>query len=437
MFGLAESPHQNRQPWTERVLGLWLAVCCALLASLAESPLFAGAPKAPRSTQYRAPNPKQPATYETGYRTQPIAAPRFQFASPNENLKPVRLDDLSQEESGWWKSFAVGPLSTWSLPSIFIEPESRLPLHLVSANREQPANWQEVVPPLCPDCYRELLRSQYNPASTNQSLQWPVVPQPDPLLAPPDRRNANEILEHIEADPDDLTRTLSFREDIGHAWYRLKDDIVGIMQPRNLAVLGMSAAGAIAIHQDLDGQVRDHTARHPRQWREGDEVLGVMGDVFVQGPVLVGLYFWSIKAQDDELHDVTTTLMSAYAINGVSAVLLKVIVNTDRPSTEVEDGRYGFPSFHAASSFAMASVLNEYYGWQVGVPAYLMAGLVGWTRIDARHHDLSDVMFGAAMGYVIGTSVARHHLTGDSRVTILPWTEPLNRAVGLQFEWRY
>ena len=69
-------------------------------------------------------------------------------------------------------------------------------------------------------------------------------------------------------------------------------------------------------------------------------------------------------------------------------------------------------------------MLDEYYGLQAGLPAYALAGLIGWSRLDERDHDLSDVVFGAALGFVIGKSVARDHLYGDSRVRLLPYVHP-------------
>jgi len=150
----------------------------------------------------------------------------------------------------------------------------------------------------------------------------------------------------------------------------------------------------------------------------------------VQIPAITGVYLWSVHTQDQQLHDFSTTLMSAYAITSVSTVLLKAAANTDRPNGE----QHGFPSYHASSSFAIASVLDEYYGYEVGIPAYTLAGLIGWSRIDQRHHDLSDVVFGAALGFVVGKAVAGHELRGDSRVRLLPWNDPANRSTGIQME---
>lgn len=38
-----------------------------------------------------------------------------------------------------------------------------------------------------------------------------------------------------------------------------------------------------------------------------------------------------------------------------------------------------------------------------------MTGIVDWSRIDQREHDLSDMFFGAARKFFIGRSVVAAH----------------------------
>lgn len=61
---------------------------------------------------------------------------------------------------------------------------------------------------------------------------------------------------------------------------------------------------------------------------------------------------------------------------------------------------FSFPSGHASVTFASAAVLQERLGWKAGVPAYAVATYVAASRIQARRHNLSDVVFGAAVGIV-------------------------------------
>jgi hypothetical protein len=214
-------------------------------------------------------------------------------------------------------------------------------------------------------------------------------------------------------------------------------DAKGIVRAENMLVLSAALAAAIGIRQDLDDEVREETAAHPDRWGNASRLLGHLGEAPVQVPLLALLWGTSIWTGDPELNGFTHTLISAYTINGLSVLAVKAITDTDRPDQDWNGGRWGFPSFHAASSFTLAAVVDEYYGWRAAVPAYTLAGLISWSRIDERDHDLSDVVFGAAMGWVIGKSVAGQHRRGDGRVILLPWSHPYERAQGVALEMQY
>lgn len=236
---------------------------------------------------------------------------------------------------------------------------------------------------------------------------------------------------------DGCVARLTFRDDARGFGGLLKDDFQGLLTWNNAAILAAAAGGAIAVRQELDGRVRDYTERHSHRWGNTSTTLGKFGDVPVQIPALAGIYGYSLWTQDAELHDFSSALISAYTITGVSTVLLKVAVNTERPTDEWNGGQYGFPSYHTASSFAIASVIDEYYGHRAGLPAYAFAGLIGWSRIDERDHDLSDVLFGSVLGYVIGKSVAGRHLRCDPNVRIFPYFHPTDGTPGVMWERRF
>lgn len=251
------------------------------------------------------------------------------------------------------------------------------------------------------------------------------------FLGPGILSESQSPLEHVAVSPI-WANELSLSNDLAAAWARLRDDTCAVLHPNNLLLLSLAGGGAIALRENADQQVRSYTARHPERWGEATAFLGELGYINVQIPVLLGTYFWSIHTQDEELHDFSSTIISAVTINGATTLIIKAAANTDRPDGDFNGGKFGFPSYHASSSFTIASVLDEYYGHRVGVPAYALAGMIAWSRIDSRDHDLSDVVFGSAMGFVIGKSISRHHLTGDSRVQILPWFEPIGGTSGLQ-----
>lgn len=220
----------------------------------------------------------------------------------------------------------------------------------------------------------------------------------------------------------------------GRMFDQLKDDAKGVANWNNAAILGVALGGSLALRGDVDNEVRRNVARHPERWGSFGQSIGEIGDGRYQFPVLLALYGYGAHQGKDELRDVSGTMLSALSITGLTTFSAKAIANTKRPSKEFNGGEYGFPSSHTSSTFSMAAVLDEYYGPRVGLPAYALAGIVGWTRIDGQDHDLSDVAFGAALGWVIGKSVARNNLCRDTRVNIIPYHHPTEATSGVMFD---
>lgn len=93
---------------------------------------------------------------------------------------------------------------------------------------------------------------------------------------------------------------------------------------------------------------------------------------------------------------------------------LKLIIDKERPNGESKNS---FPSGHTSIAFASASFIQKRYGWKFGIPAYLLAGYVGYSRIKAKKHDGWDVATGAVIG--VGMSYL--------------FTKPFNKNTKLQF----
>lgn len=74
---------------------------------------------------------------------------------------------------------------------------------------------------------------------------------------------------------------------------------------------------------------------------------------------------------------------------------LKLLIDKERPNGESLNS---FPSGHTSVSFASAAFIQKRYGWKYGVPAYVLAGYVGFSRIEANKHDEWDVLAGAIIG---------------------------------------
>jgi membrane-associated phospholipid phosphatase len=82
------------------------------------------------------------------------------------------------------------------------------------------------------------------------------------------------------------------------------------------------------------------------------------------------------------------------ALTGGLTTGLKVAVNEKRPN----GGSLSFPSGHASYSFAMAEFIRKRYGWEYGIPAYVAASFIGYSRVESNDHYTHDVVAGAFIG---------------------------------------
>jgi len=260
--------------------------------------------------------------------------------------------------------------------------------------------------------------------------QWSLAnPHTDDLGNPEPQEELNGLDWSTAAYPDERPLTL-FLNDVRNLPHDLWDDTKSIVTWKNALVLGAGAGLAVGLRQHTDHEAREYVKEHPLRWGAGSKIFRIPGDPQYQVPVLAGVYTYSLFRQDPEFHNFMRTTVSSYSIAALSTVALKGITNTRRPSDEFLDGRWGFPSGHVSTCFAVSATIDEYYGWPAALPAYVLSGLVGWSRIDQREHDVSDVVFGSLMGYVIGHSVARTRLNRDGQFQIEPWVDPLDRGGG-------
>jgi hypothetical protein len=111
--------------------------------------------------------------------------------------------------------------------------------------------------------------------------------------------------------------------------------------------------------------------------------------------------------------DHTELMITATAEAVLITTVAKYSIREKRPDSSNRDS---FPSGHTTSAFAFASVVGAEHGWAWGVPAYALAGFVGWSRINDNKHFLHDVLAGATVGTSTGLGVyyARERRRGKS-----------------------
>lgn len=104
---------------------------------------------------------------------------------------------------------------------------------------------------------------------------------------------------------------------------------------------------------------------------------------------------------------------------GIASQVITILAGRRRPVDHPSRGPFlgpieyfsdsnngSFVSGHAALSFAMATVVTrESRSYYLGVPAYLLASGVAYSRIHVERHWLSDVIGGSVLGYSVGILV--------------------------------
>src|SRR3954447_2252174 len=163
---------------------------------------------------------------------------------------------------------------------------------------------------------------------------------------------------------------------------------------------------------------------------------------FSGGFFLVGKITKNRHAQETGL-----LALEALAHAQVVAFGLKQITNRARPLENRENrgfwrGGDSFPSGHATSSFAVASVFAYEYREHIAVPitAYVLASAVSASRLSARRHWLSDIFVGGSTGFLLGRYVYRRHhdptLPGVPVVDrMIPQFGISHDAVALAWHW--
>jgi len=239
--------------------------------------------------------------------------------------------------------------------------------------------------------------------------------EPEWPAAPPASIEATSFGDILKSD---------LRETPRQVWSGTKHSFA---KPENLLILGAAFGADRIVRHNLDGRIRDDFRHDDTSLAETDDFGSIIGNPALHFGIAGAWYLGAVHERDASHHAMSKTMIEALAVNGLSTGLLKVSMNDRSPNGE----RYGWPSGHTSSSVCFAAVMQQYYGWKAGVPLYLLAGYSAATRLEDREHDLSDIVFGAALGWVVGHSVAKGELPEIGGFHVLPYGGP--GAGGLMF----
>lgn len=210
------------------------------------------------------------------------------------------------------------------------------------------------------------------------------------------------------------------------------DDFKAFPRRKSTWVILGVGAGMAALAHPADDNVNARLVGSKavsRFWAPGKFV----GAAYTQAAVSVGLYTIGRYAVPPAADGSRTNKWSHMGFDLLRAQIVsqafvqgaKYAIRRDRPTGEC----CSFPSGHATTAFAAASVVERHFGYRMSVPTLLVATYVATSRLHDNRHFLSDVIFGAALGTVTGWTVVGRH--GRSSYALKPVPVPGGVALEL------
>ena len=241
-----------------------------------------------------------------------------------------------------------------------------------------------------------------------QTTFTPQAPAPTANQAPSQAKPKEPVPAHARTGWSTLFRDTA------------QDFVVFPKRKSTWVILSVGAATALGTHLE-DDYVQEHIV--------GEEAVNKafslgqwVGSSYVQIGSAVGL--WAVgryvfapignEPRTNKYSEIGFDLIRAQIVSQTITHGMKYSFRRDRPTGEC----CSFPSGHAASAFAAASVLERHLGYRGSWPAMVGATYVATSRLVDNRHFLSDVMMGAAVGMASGWTVVGRH--GSNQFVLLP-----------------
>lgn len=199
--------------------------------------------------------------------------------------------------------------------------------------------------------------------------------------------------------------------------------------------------GGLAVLSLVDEPVNNGMIR--ARSNASNEVAGFFrhfGSPEVYGTVALGLVTAGLASRDSGLRDAGLRVAGSILTAGVMVGGAKLAFGRPRPADRLDDaddfapfsGQSSFPSGHTTMAFALATSLSDEIDRPLAtVGLYTLAAGTGWSRMNDHKHWLSDVVAGAALGYVSAKfATGRLAVFGIRAPAVLP------RKGGVALEWQ-
>lgn len=202
----------------------------------------------------------------------------------------------------------------------------------------------------------------------------------------------------------------------------IKSDVVHLFSWENGTIIAGGGAIAALVHDRDPKYTRSlaDSAFLRKAARPGE----IIGSTLVEFGLATSFYAFGRMGHRPRIAHIGWDLMRSQIVSQMVTQTIKFSANRERPDGE----KHSFPSGHASTTLASASVLHQHYGWKVGLPAYSIASYVALSRLPSNRHYLGDVVFGSAIGIIAGRTVTLHERAAK-RIRLEPAVSSMGAGV--------
>ena len=189
--------------------------------------------------------------------------------------------------------------------------------------------------------------------------------------------------------------------------------------PDTLLLLG--ATGGMTYMLSLDEVHQQEVIQRANVIGTSGQNIGNIAGLMLNIPIFqAGGYFWGRATNNEKLVQFTMDVLATHTLSLLEVGAISQIPFHQRPNVarglEAEGGGGVNDIFRGASSFPSGHMVGvsvlmfkgwEYYGWRAGVPATVATALIGWSRIEAGEHYLTDILGAVALSGIASLSTSR------------------------------
>jgi membrane-associated phospholipid phosphatase len=271
-------------------------------------------------------------------------------------------------------------------------------------------------------------------SSLGYSQQDSLIKKLDSLS---DKADTTKQVNDIEPAAYTETTQITFRNYFVLLGSNLKQQVTG---PFHTSKKSWKQVGALALMTGAlafaDMPIQKEALKFRNSSKAVQDVSGFITDFggLYEGYTLAAFGAYGFIFKNEKMKTTTLLATQAYITGGVVGTLVKYITGRQRPSyygTDTIEARptfhgpfskagrqyngktisSSFPSGHTTVAFAAATVFAMEYKDKPWVPvfAYSAASLIGISRITENKHWATDVLVGAALGYISGRQVVNNY----------------------------